>query len=151
VRFMPCTRRRGVRISWFGLKSKVDDLSVVRVSRIGPKNWQLWFGDSGLKITATVSWFGPQNHVGHGLSVVSQNRREDEDSMSTHRDLAGCFAWKQVWLVCPSLASTLVETRREWCTWHHRGGCIELKLKMDGPMRRVASDPSTLTLSFFMY
>jgi hypothetical protein len=27
----------------------------------------------------TVSWFGPQNHVGYGLSVASQNRREDED------------------------------------------------------------------------
>jgi hypothetical protein len=23
----------------------------------------------------TVSWFGPQNHVGFGLSVASQNRR----------------------------------------------------------------------------
>jgi hypothetical protein len=28
----------------------------------------------GLKITATVSWFGPQNQVGFNLSVVSQNR-----------------------------------------------------------------------------
>jgi hypothetical protein len=27
-----------------------------------------------------VSWFGPQNQVGYGLSVVSQNQREDEDS-----------------------------------------------------------------------
>jgi hypothetical protein len=26
-----------------------------------------------------VSWFGPQNQVGYGLSVVSQNQREDED------------------------------------------------------------------------
>jgi hypothetical protein len=31
------------------------------------------FGDLGIKITATVSWFGPQNHVGFGLSVASQN------------------------------------------------------------------------------
>jgi hypothetical protein len=27
----------------------------------------------GLKITATVSWFGPQNQVSIGLSVASQN------------------------------------------------------------------------------
>jgi hypothetical protein len=28
----------------------------------------------GLKITATVSWFEPQNQVGFGLSVAPQNR-----------------------------------------------------------------------------
>jgi hypothetical protein len=39
-----------------------------------PQNWQLWFGDLSLKITATVSWFGPQNQVGFGFSVVPQNR-----------------------------------------------------------------------------
>jgi hypothetical protein len=27
----------------------------------------------------TVSWVGPQNQVGYGLSVAPQNRREDED------------------------------------------------------------------------
>jgi hypothetical protein len=32
------------------------------------------FDDLGLKITAPVSWFGPQNQAGFGLSVVSQNR-----------------------------------------------------------------------------
>jgi hypothetical protein len=40
------------------------------VSRFGPQNWQLRFGDFGLKITMTFSWFGPQNHVGYGLSVA---------------------------------------------------------------------------------
>jgi hypothetical protein len=35
------------------------------------------FGDLGLKITATVSWFGPQNQAGFGLSVVPQNRRRE--------------------------------------------------------------------------
>jgi hypothetical protein len=28
------------------------------------------FGDLGLKITTTVSWFGPQNHAGFSLSVT---------------------------------------------------------------------------------
>jgi hypothetical protein len=35
----------------------------------------------GLKITATVSWFVPQNQAGYDLSVVPQNRRKDEDGM----------------------------------------------------------------------
>jgi hypothetical protein len=30
-----------------------------------------------LKITATVSWFEPQNQVGFGLSVAPQNRRRE--------------------------------------------------------------------------
>jgi hypothetical protein len=33
------------------------------------------------KITATVSWFVPQNHVGYDLSIVSQNRWENEDGV----------------------------------------------------------------------
>jgi hypothetical protein len=35
------------------------------------------FGDLALKITATISWFGPQNQVGFSLSVVPQNRRRE--------------------------------------------------------------------------
>jgi hypothetical protein len=34
----------------------------------------------GLKITATVSWFGPQNQVGFSLSVAPQNRRREVDA-----------------------------------------------------------------------
>jgi hypothetical protein len=41
-----------------------------RVSRFKSQNRQLRFGDLGLKITATVSWFEPQNQVGYGLSVM---------------------------------------------------------------------------------
>jgi hypothetical protein len=43
------------------------------VFRFGPQNQQQRFGDLGLKITATVSWFEPQNQVGYGLSVIPQN------------------------------------------------------------------------------
>jgi hypothetical protein len=48
---------------------------------------------------------------------------------------------------------SLVRVRRDdgWCMWHHRGGCVELKLKTDGSMRWAASDPSTPTLPFFLY
>jgi hypothetical protein len=45
-----------------------------RVSRFLPQNWQLRFGDLDIKITATVSWFEPQNQAGFGLSVAPQNR-----------------------------------------------------------------------------
>jgi hypothetical protein len=76
---------------WFGLKTTgaiFSDLAsnpmatvppglaskpVARVSLFVPQNWQLWIGDLGIKITATVSWFVPQNHVGFGLSVAPQN------------------------------------------------------------------------------
>jgi hypothetical protein len=76
---------------WFGLKTTqtvFSDLAskpvtmvfsglaskpVGRVSRFGPQNRQLRFVDLNLKITVTVSWFGPQNQAGFGLSVVPQN------------------------------------------------------------------------------
>jgi hypothetical protein len=45
-----------------------------------PQNLQLRFGDLGLKITATVSWFGPQNQLGFGLLVVPQNRWREVDA-----------------------------------------------------------------------
>jgi hypothetical protein len=51
---------------------------VARVSWLGHQNRQLWFGDLGLKITAMVSWFVPQNQEGFGLSVAPQNRREGD-------------------------------------------------------------------------
>jgi hypothetical protein len=48
------------------------------VSRFGPQNRQLRFSDLGLKITTTVSWFGPQNQAGDGLSVAPQNQQEED-------------------------------------------------------------------------
>jgi hypothetical protein len=64
VRSAPDTWRLGARVSWLSLKTKVVDGFPVWAS-----NRQLWFGDLDLKITATVSWFKPQNQVGFGLSV----------------------------------------------------------------------------------
>jgi hypothetical protein len=75
----------------------------------GCQNWQLRFGNLGLKITMTVSWFEPQNQVGDGLSIVPQNRQEDESAWGTRRDLATCFMWKQVTLEFPNLASRLAD------------------------------------------
>jgi hypothetical protein len=58
-----------------GLASKL----VPRVFLFGPQNRHLRFDDLGLKITAIVSWFEPQNQAGYDLSVVAQNRRERDD------------------------------------------------------------------------
>jgi hypothetical protein len=56
-----------------------------RVSQFGSQNQQLWFGDLGLKPTATVSWFGPQNQAGFSLSVASQNRWKEVSVRHTLR------------------------------------------------------------------
>jgi hypothetical protein len=89
VRSAPCTRRRGARVSWFSLKTKVDEFSwldlktggygscglaskpIVRVFWFGSQNRQLRFGDLARKINATVSWFESQNQVRGGLSVCA--------------------------------------------------------------------------------
>jgi hypothetical protein len=78
-----------VWISWLSLKTMVDGFSQFYLKtggygsyglaskplawgfRIGPQNWQLRFGDLAHKITSTVSWSGPQNNVGGGLSVCT--------------------------------------------------------------------------------
>jgi hypothetical protein len=46
-----------------------------------PQNYQRRLDDLDLKITATVFRFVFQNQAGYGLSVVTQNRQEDEDSV----------------------------------------------------------------------
>jgi hypothetical protein len=45
-----------------------------RFPDLGLKINSYGFDDLDLKITTTVSWFGPQNQAGFGLSVAPQNR-----------------------------------------------------------------------------
>jgi hypothetical protein len=71
--------------------------------------------------------------------------------LNTCRGLEACFAWKQVGLGFPGLASRLGKVRHEWCIWHHHRGCVELKLKMDRSMRWAVSKSSTPTLLFSLY
>jgi hypothetical protein len=69
----------------FGLKTCCDGLALkpaatvsdslaskpaVTVFQFGRQNRQLWFDDLGLKITAAVSWFVPQNQVSFDLSIA---------------------------------------------------------------------------------
>jgi hypothetical protein len=43
------------------------------------------FGDLGLKITVTISWFGPKKQADFGLSVAPQNRWREVDAGHTSR------------------------------------------------------------------
>jgi hypothetical protein len=123
----------------------------LQVSGFGPQNRQLQFTDLGLKIIATISWFGPKNMQTTVYQLRHKTDRRMKMAWDTCRDLAACFAWKQVGLGFPSLSSRLVEARHGWCMWYHRGGCVKLKLKTNGSMRWTALDPCTPTLLFSLY
>jgi hypothetical protein len=85
------SKPRSTVCEWFDLKttwtifSGLASKPVARVSRIGPQNWQLRFGDLSLKIIMTASWFGPPNYVGFGLSVAPQNQRREDNTGHTSR------------------------------------------------------------------
>jgi hypothetical protein len=69
----PYTRRQGARVSWFSLKTKVDDFSqfglkisgygscglapkpLAQIFQFGPQNRQLRFDDLARKIIVTIS------------------------------------------------------------------------------------------------
>jgi hypothetical protein len=130
---------------------------------VWPQNHLLGFLGLGLIIDSCdlVIWptKAPQWFLGLGLktkwAMVCQLRHKINGRMKTtwdtRRDLAACFAWKQVGLWFPSLASKLADARRGWCMWHHHRGHVEMKPKMDGSMQWAASDSSTLTLPFSLY
>jgi hypothetical protein len=133
--------RRGAWISWFGIKTKVDGFF-----RFGLKTGGFWFPGLGVKIGSyglvICTSKSQRQFLGLGLktnqAMICQLRHKTDGRMKmvggTRPDLMAYFTWKQVRLGLPSLASRLVEARRIWCTWHQRGCCIELKLKMNGSM-----------------
>jgi hypothetical protein len=112
---------------------------------------ELRFGDLATK---SPRWF-----LGLGLktkwTMVCRLRYKTNGrtkmARDTHRDLAACISWKRVELGFHSLASRLAEARCGWCTWHHRGGHVEVKSKTDGLTQWAASDSSNQTLSFLLY
>jgi hypothetical protein len=133
------------------------------VLMVWPQNHSLGFSGLGLKTNScglviwpkkSLRWF-----VGLGLktmwAMVCQLRHKTNGRMKmvwdVHRDLAASFAWKQVRLGFPILASRLTKVWHGWCMWHHCGGRMEIKLKTDGSMRWAASDSSTPTLPFLFY
>jgi hypothetical protein len=48
------------------------------------------------------------------------------------RDLTACFVWKQAGLGFSVWPQDWQRCEGGWYTWHHRGGCVESILKMDG-------------------
>jgi hypothetical protein len=120
------------------------------------------FSGLGLKIGSfsLVIWASksPRRFLGLGLksngaSVCRLRHKTDggRSACDTHRDLAACFLWRQVWLGFPSLAWRLVETQRRVVHVAPSWGCVGDKLKMDGSMRWAASDSATLPFPFSMY
>jgi hypothetical protein len=154
----PCTRRRGVQISWFCLKTMVDGLFrfSLKIGGFGFYSLCLKTGSYGLVIWTSKS---PRQFLGLCLktkrAIVSQLRHKIDGriktSWDTRWDLAAYFVWKQDGLEFSSLASRLSEAWRGWCMWHYRGGCVKLKLKIDGSMWHAVSDPSITSLLFSMY
>jgi hypothetical protein len=144
--FLAWPEYQGRRFSWLGLKT----------CGFGFFGLGLKTGSFGLVMRATKS---PRRFLDLGLktkwATVYRLHHKTDGRMKTawdaRRDLAACFAWKQVGLEFPSLASRLAETWCIWCTWHHHRGRIELKLQPDGSMRLATSDYYTPTLPFSLY
>jgi hypothetical protein len=99
----------------------------------------LKIGNYGLEICALKS---PRQFFCLDLKIkwmmVCRLRLKTDGRMKTARDtrqdLAACFGWKQVVLGFPNLALKLAKLRHGWCMWHHRGGRVEVKLKMNKSM-----------------
>jgi hypothetical protein len=129
------------RVSWFGLKTKVDGFSQfgLKTSGLGFSGLCLKTGSYSLVIWASKS---PRRFLCLGLKIKwaticrlwHKTDRRMKMAWDTHRDLAACFTWKQVRLAFSSLALRLTEARHGWCMWHHCGGRVEMKLKMDRSM-----------------
>jgi hypothetical protein len=134
VRSAPGTRRQGVWVSWFSLKTKVNGffqfcLKIDGYDSCGltskPLTWVSQFGpqtsNCGLVIWPTKS---PQRFFSWGLKtkwvMVYRLHHKINGRMKTtwdtRWDLVAYLAWKRVRLGFFSLASRLVEARCGWCT-----------------------------------
>jgi hypothetical protein len=142
VRSAPCTRRWGARVSWFALKTKVDEFSGLCLK----------IGSSGLVIWASKSprrFFSLCLKIKQAMVYQLHNKTDwRRTTWDTCRDLAVWFVWKQVRLWFSSLPQNWWRSDDGWCTWHHREGYVKMKLKTDGSMRWAASDSSIPTLPF---
>jgi hypothetical protein len=106
-----------------------------------PQNRLRRFGELAYKITATISWFGPQNQVGYGLSVVPQNWLEDEDDVGHASRSSSLLHVESSWtsvshssLMTGGGIAQIVHVASSWRSrgdeaedgWVDTMGCIEL-------------------------
>jgi hypothetical protein len=144
---LPCARG-DKELEFLGLASKprstvspgFTSKLLATVFVVWPQYHSLRFSGLGLKTSSCglLIWptKSPRRFLGLGLktkwAMVCWLCLKTDGRMKmvrdTHWDLAACFAWKRVGLGFPSLASRLSEVWRKWCTWHHRGGHVEMKL-----------------------
>jgi hypothetical protein len=133
--FLPVQPQNQWWLGFLGLGLKTSSYGLVIWASKSP--W--WFFYLGLK----AKW-GSVCRLRH----KTNGGRSTQD---TRRDLAACFVWKHVGLGFPSLPQNWQRRNGRWCTWHHRGGRMRIRLKTNGLMWWATSDPTTLTLLFSMY
>jgi hypothetical protein len=106
VRYAPCTMRGWAQVSWLSLKTKV-----IGFSGLGLKT-----GSYSLVICSSKSlqWFLGLDLKTKWATICRSCHKTNGRRMArdTCRDLAACFAWKQVGLGFPCFASKLTDERR---------------------------------------
>jgi hypothetical protein len=110
-RVMPgavCTMHKETKCAGFLVKPQNQGRWI---SQFGPQNRRLWFGDLDLKITVTVSCFGPQNQTDDGLWIAPQNQWEEDGAGHAPRS-SGLLRREESWARVSMLALKLAEERR---------------------------------------
>jgi hypothetical protein len=126
----PCTRRRGARVSWLSLKTRVGEFPGLGLRT----------SSYGLVICASKSLRRFLDLcLKTRLAIVCQLRHKTDGRMTvrdTRRDLAACFTWKRVRPEFPSLSQNWRRSDDGWCMRHHRRGHVKMKPKTDRSMRQ---------------
>jgi hypothetical protein len=103
---------------FLGLGLKIDSFGlVICASKLSQR-----FHGLGLKIKQAMVYL---------LHHKTDRRRMARD---TQKNLAACFTVKQVELGFSSLPQNWQRSDDGWCTLHHHGGHMKMKLKMDESM-----------------
>jgi hypothetical protein len=153
---------------WFGLKT-TGTVSPGLTSKLMAMVFLVWLQNQGSQFLSLalktgscdlVIWVSksPQPFLDLSLktkqALVCRLRHKTNGrttAWDTHRDVAAYFTWKHVGLGFFSLPQNWWRRDGGWCMWHHREGCVRIKLKMNRSMRRAVSDSATLALPFSLY
>jgi hypothetical protein len=91
----------------------------------------------------------PPNQVDYDLLVAPQNQPGDEDGIGHALRSSGLLRLEASRERVSQLGLKTSVGVARMCMWHHNGGCVELKLKTNGSIRRAVSDPATLLCRFY--